>query len=153
MAALQYWHLGGHQLGYGLPLRTHRQEFAKRLSCGKRHTKAIDYSLGRSPAPVRFLDDGALPVNNHWVENRIRPITVGRSNWLFAGSLRAGQRAAQVMSLVQSARLNDHNTYQYHKDAAQARRWQLYIANDSGDARRNRAFFDLGASRVRMGND
>jgi len=43
-------------------------------------------------------------------------IALGRSNWLFAGSLRAGQRAAAVMSLIQSARLNDHDPYRYLKD-------------------------------------
>ena len=39
-----------------------------------------------------------------------------RKNWLFAGSLRAGQRAAAIMSLVQSARLNGHDPYAYLKD-------------------------------------
>jgi transposase len=39
-----------------------------------------------------------------------------RSNWLFAGSLRAGQRAANVMSLIQSAKLNGHDPYRYLKD-------------------------------------
>src|SRR6266446_8523044 len=43
-------------------------------------------------------------------------IAVGRSNWLFAGSLRAGQRAAAVMSLIQSAKLNGHDPYVYLKD-------------------------------------
>jgi hypothetical protein len=38
-----------------------------------------------------------------------------RSNWLFAGSLRAGQRAAAVMSLIQSAKLNGHDPYRYLK--------------------------------------
>jgi transposase len=78
--------------------------------------KAIDYSLGRWPALTRFLDDGALPIDNNWIENRIRPIALGRSNWLFAGSLRAGKRAAAVMSLIQSARLNGHDPYRYLKD-------------------------------------
>lgn len=78
--------------------------------------KAIDYSLGRWEALTRFLDDGALPIDNNWVENRIRPIALGRSNWLFAGSLRAGKRAAAVMSLIQSARLNGHDPYRYLKD-------------------------------------
>ena len=78
--------------------------------------KAIDYSLGRWKALTRFLDDGALPIDNNWVENRIRPIALGRSNWLFAGSLRAGKRAAAVMSLIQSARLNGHDPYRYLKD-------------------------------------
>ena len=39
-----------------------------------------------------------------------------RSNWLFAGSLRAGQRAAAIMSLIQSAKLNGHEPYRYLKD-------------------------------------
>ena len=39
-----------------------------------------------------------------------------RSNWLFAGSLRAGQRAAAIMSLIQSAKLNVHDPYRYLKD-------------------------------------
>ena len=38
--------------------------------------------------------------DNNWIENRIRPIALGRANWLFAGSLRAGQRAAAIMSLA-----------------------------------------------------
>jgi hypothetical protein len=53
--------------------------------------------------------------NNH-VENRIRPVALGRSNWLFAGSLRAGQRAATIMSLIQSAKLNGHDPHHYLKD-------------------------------------
>lgn len=78
--------------------------------------KALDYSLGRWEALTRFLDDGALPIDNNWIENRIRPIALGRSNWLFAGSLRAGKRAAAVMSLIQSAKLNGHDPYRYLKD-------------------------------------
>jgi transposase len=78
--------------------------------------KALDYSLGRWQALTRFVDDGTLPIDNNWVENRIRPIALGRSNWLFAGSLRAGKRAAAIMSLIQSARLNGHDPYRYLKD-------------------------------------
>jgi transposase len=40
-----------------------------------------------------------------------------RKNWLFAGSLRSGKRAAAIMSLIQSARLNGHDPYTYLKDA------------------------------------
>jgi transposase len=78
--------------------------------------KALDYSLRRWGALTRFLDDGQLPIDNNWVENQIRPWAVGRANWLFAGSLRAGQRAAAIMSLIQSARLNGHDPYAYLKD-------------------------------------
>jgi transposase len=44
------------------------------------------------------------------------PIALGRSNWLFAGSLRAGKRAAAIMSLLHSARINGHDPYAYFKD-------------------------------------
>ena len=50
------------------------------------------------------------------LENRIRPIALGRQNWLFAGSLRAGKRAAAIMSLIHSARLNGHDAYAYIRD-------------------------------------
>ena len=93
-------------------LTLHRQKVPDGSATGK----AIDYSLKRWPALIRYLDDGALPIDNNWVENRIRPIALGRSNWLFAGSLRAGQRAAAVMSLIQSAKLNGHDPYRYLKD-------------------------------------
>ena len=93
-------------------LLLHRQ----RATDGTAIAKAIDYSLGRWPALIRFLDDGTLPIDNNWIENRIRPIALGRSNWLFAGSLRAGKRAAAIMSLIQSARLNGHDPYRYLKD-------------------------------------
>ena len=93
-------------------LLLHRQK----TTDGTAMAKAIDYSLGRWQALTRFLDDGDLPIDNNWVENRIRPIAVGRSNWMFAGSLRAGKRAAAIMSLIQSARLNDHDPYRYLKD-------------------------------------
>lgn len=56
-----------------------------------------------------------MPGNN-WIENRIRPIALGRNNWLFAGSLRAGQRAAAIMSVIGSAKLNDLDPYAYLSD-------------------------------------
>jgi hypothetical protein len=83
---------------------------------GSATAKAIDYSLKRWDALIEYIDDGNLPIDNNWVENQIRPIALGRSNWLFAGSLRAGKRAAAVMSLVHSARLNGHDPYAYLKD-------------------------------------
>lgn len=83
---------------------------------GSAGAKALDYSLRRWVALARFVEDGQLPVDNNWIENQIRPIAIGRNNWLFAGSLRAGQRAAAVMSLIQSARMNGHDPYAYLRD-------------------------------------
>jgi hypothetical protein len=83
---------------------------------GSATMKTIDYSLKRWKELTRFLDDGDVPISNNWVENHIRPIALGRSNWLFAGSLRAGKRAAAIMSLLHSARIYAHDPYAYFKD-------------------------------------
>lgn len=78
---------------------------------GSAIAKAIDYSLRRWQALTRFVEDGRIPIDNNWIENQMRPIALGRKNWLFAGSLRAGKRAAAIMSLIQSAKLNGHDPY------------------------------------------
>jgi transposase len=78
--------------------------------------RALDYNLKRWTALTRYLGDGRLPIDNNWIENQIRPIALGRKNWLFAGSQRAGRRAAAVMSLIQSAKMNGHDPYAYLKD-------------------------------------
>lgn len=88
----------------------------RKLPEGGALVRAMDYSLKRWTALTHYLTDGHVPADNNWLENRIRPITLGRKNWLFAGSERAGQRAAAVMSLIQSARLNDLDPYAYLKD-------------------------------------
>ncbi|ECN8188808.1 IS66 family transposase, partial [Salmonella enterica subsp. enterica serovar Typhimurium] len=76
-------------------------------------TKAIEYCLKRWQALTRYLEDGSLPIDNNWAENQMRPWALGRKNWLFAGSLKSGQRAAVIMSLIQSARLNGLDVYAY----------------------------------------
>ncbi len=96
----------------------HRWLLAQRQKVpdGSATAKAIEYSLKRWSALIRYCEDGAVPIDNNRVENQIRPWALGRSNWLFAGSLRSGRRAANVMSLVQSAKLNGHDPYAYLKD-------------------------------------
>lgn len=83
---------------------------------GSGTARALDYSLKRWAALTRCLDDGAVPIDNNRVENQIRPWALGRNNWVFTGSLRSGQRAAAVMTLIQSAKLNGHDPYVYLKD-------------------------------------
>ena len=84
-------------------------------------TKAIEYCLKRWTALTRYLDDGSLPIDmrstaSQGAENQMRPWALGRKNWLFAGSLESGKRAANVMSLIQSARLNGLDPYAYLAD-------------------------------------
>ena len=69
--------------------------------------RAIDYSLKRWAALSRYATDGRLPIDNNPVENIIRPIAIGRRNWLFTGSERAGKRAAAIQTLLGTAKLND----------------------------------------------
>lgn len=57
-----------------------------------------------------------MPIDNNQVEIEIRPWALGRSNWLFARSLCSSKRAAAIMSLIQSARMNGHDPYVYLKD-------------------------------------
>lgn len=78
--------------------------------------KAIDYSLKRWPALTRYAESGDLPIDNNPVENSIRPIALGKKNWLFAGSERAGQRAAVIQTLLGTARLNGLDPAAWLKD-------------------------------------
>lgn len=98
--------------------KLHEWMLAKRelVPEGSATAKALDYSLKRWVALTRYLNDGAVPIDNNRVENTIRPWALGRSNWLFAGSLRSGKRAAAIMSLIQSARMNGHDPFAYLKD-------------------------------------
>ena len=87
-----------------------------RVPDGSAIAKAIDYSLNHWVGLGRFLLDANVPIDNNFVENRIRPWALGRRNWLFIGSQLAGERAAVVMSLLQSAKLNGHEPWAYLKD-------------------------------------
>jgi transposase len=67
---------------------------------------AIRYALARWEALTRYVADGRIEPDNNPVERAIRPLALGRKNWLFAGSDTGGHRAAAIASLVATARLN-----------------------------------------------
>jgi transposase len=69
--------------------------------------KALDYALKRWDAFARFVDDGRICLTNNAAERALRGVALGRKAWLFAGSDRGGERAAIVLSLVTTAKLND----------------------------------------------
>lgn len=73
--------------------------------------KALAYSANRWDALSGYLYDGHLEIDNNLVENLIRPVALGRKNYLFAGSHRAAQRAAMVYSLLAMCRLHDVNPF------------------------------------------
>lgn len=97
-------------------LHTWLVEQRQRLAKADVTAKAIDHTLGRWRALMRYLDDGNVPIDNNAVENAIRPFVLGRKNWLFVGSKEAGERAAAILSLIESAKLNGHDAWAYMKD-------------------------------------
>lgn len=81
--------------------------------------KAIAYTLKRRITLSRFLENGALPLDNNRCERAIRPVVMGRSNWLFAGSVTAGERAAKIMSLLETAKMNGLDAHAWLTDVLQ----------------------------------
>jgi hypothetical protein len=69
--------------------------------------KAIRYATSRWTALTRYVDDGRLEMSNNAAERAIRPLTLGRKNYLFAGSDEGGRRAAIMYTLIETARFND----------------------------------------------
>ncbi len=78
--------------------------------------QAMGYAANHWQALTRFLEDGRLPLDNNAAERALRPIAVGRKNWLFAGSVRGGVAAAIVLSFIESAKLHGLNPYEYLRD-------------------------------------
>lgn len=69
--------------------------------------KAMHYMLKRIDVFTRFLEDGRICLSNNAAERELRGIALGRKSWLFAGSDRGGERAAVMLTLIRTAKLND----------------------------------------------
>lgn len=78
--------------------------------------KAIDYALNQRKALCRYLEDGRLRPDNNLAENAMRPVAIGRKNWLFVGSERGGRAAALFMSLIKSCKDCEINPWEYFDD-------------------------------------
>jgi transposase len=83
-----------------------KKERAK-LSRHNAVAKAMYYMLTRWETFTRFLEDGRICITNNAAERALRGIALGRKSWLFAGSDRGGERAAAMLTLIQTAKLND----------------------------------------------
>jgi len=83
---------------------------------GSKIAEAIDYSLKAWAQLTLHLNDGLVAIDNNLIERQIKPWKLGARNWLFVGSELAGHRAAVVMSLVQSAKLNGLDPWAYLRD-------------------------------------
>ena len=69
--------------------------------------KPIDYLLKRWADFARFTEDGRICLTNNAAERALRGLALGRKAWLFAGSDRGAERAAVMITLIMTARLND----------------------------------------------
>ena len=68
--------------------------------------KAIRYALNRMPKTRPYLDNGFLELDNNTAERAMKPVAIGRKNWMFAGSQRGGNSMAIAFTLIETAKLN-----------------------------------------------
>jgi transposase len=78
--------------------------------------KAFRYGLGRWPSFCLFLDDGRVAIDNNAAERGMRPIGVGRRNWLFAGSDTGGETLARALTVIETAKMNGLDPQAYLAD-------------------------------------
>ncbi|MDD3186815.1 MAG: IS66 family transposase [Anaerostipes sp.] len=75
--------------------------------------KAFNYAINQKEGLMNFLKDGNIAISNNLAENSIRPFTIGRKNWLFSGSPEGADASAAVYSVIETAKANNINPYDY----------------------------------------
>jgi len=83
--------------------------------------KAIKYALSQWKHLSEYIDHGEAEIDNNWAENKIRPFTLGRKNWMFIGNENAANIAALLYSLIQTCKMHDIN----------ARKYFIYVLNQA----------------------
>jgi transposase len=78
--------------------------------------KACRYALGQWARLIVFATHGEVEIDNNWCENAMRPIALGRKNWLHLGSEQAGPRVAAIISVIETCRRLDINVREYLMD-------------------------------------
>ena len=91
-------------------------EIRQQIPPGGKLAQACDYMLGQWTRLEEFLKDGVVEIDNNWCEGAIRPLALGRKNWLHIGSEQAGPKAAAIASIVETCRRLDLNLREYLKD-------------------------------------
>jgi transposase len=74
---------------------------------------AMAYTIHLWPRLIRYIDDGRFHIDNNLIENSIRPVALGRKNYLFAGSHEAAQQAAVIYSILATCKLHDVEPFDY----------------------------------------
>jgi transposase len=81
--------------------------------------EAIGYVLGQWPTLLRYTEDGRIPIDNNSAERSLKPVVIGRKNYLFMGSDEGGRRAAMIYTLIESCRQNVVEPWKYLRDIMQ----------------------------------
>jgi transposase len=84
-----------------------------KLSKTSQTAEAFKYVLKRWDGFIEFSRNGHLEIDNNWAENSVRPIALGRKNFLFVGSENGGQTAANLYTLIGTAKANDLDPFAY----------------------------------------
>jgi transposase len=97
-------------------IKTRCEEILGTISRKSSLAEALRYSLSRWEALTRYTTDGRLDICNNAAERAIRPLALGRKNWMFAGADSGGERAATLYTIIQTAKLNglDPEAYLRH---------------------------------------
>ena len=78
--------------------------------------EAMRYALSRWAALSVYIDDGRVEIDNNIAERAMRPLGIGRKNWLFAGSDKGGERIANILTIIETVKLHGHNPELYLTD-------------------------------------
>jgi hypothetical protein len=87
-------------------MKSRFEETLGKISRKSSLAEALLYSLRHWDALTRYTTDGRLDICNNAAERAIRPVALGRKNWMFAGSDSGGERAATMYTIIETAKLN-----------------------------------------------
>ena len=91
------------------------KEIEDTLPAGSAIGKAVQYSLNREKGLKKFLEDGNIPIDNSSSERSIKPVVIGRKNWIMIDTESGAEASVMIYSLVETAKANGLNTYEYIK--------------------------------------
>ena len=91
-------------------------EIRKRIMPGTKLAKACDYALGQWSRLAVYLGNGVVEIDNNWCEGGMRPVALGRKNWLHLGSEESGPKVAAIASIIETCRRLEINLKDYLGD-------------------------------------
>jgi transposase len=97
-------------------LKSRLIEIRQQIDPGSKLAQACDYALKQWSRLEEYLRDGQIEIDNNWCEGAIRPLALGRKNWLHVGSPEAGPKIATIASIVETCRRLDINLREYLND-------------------------------------